>query len=213
MSSLEARAFTFVSGLVRALGYWGVIVAMALESAGIPIPSEIIMPLAGYQVKLGHFNFWAVVLAGTAGNVLGAMVAYGIGRGGGRPLLLRYGKYILISRHELERAERWFARYGEVTVLVSRVLPIVRTYFSFPAGAARMDFKRFCVYTFLGSLPWSLMLTYLGVVLGEHNSQLTSIFSVLNYVVAAAIVAAVAWYVYTHLNRRAAAKGGAKPGK
>src|SRR5260370_39931160 len=109
MSSLEARAFTFVSGLVSALGYWGVIVAMALESAGIPIPSEIIMPLAGYQVKLGHFNFWAVVLAGTAGNVLGAMVAYGIGRGGGLALSLRGSTDIPLPPAGLGRADRLLA--------------------------------------------------------------------------------------------------------
>jgi membrane protein DedA with SNARE-associated domain len=205
MSGYEVKAFVFVSGLIGVLGYWGVLVAMALESAGIPIPSEIIMPLAGYEAKLGHLNFWLVVLAGTLGNVVGAAVAYYIGRAGGRPLLLRYGKYILISHTELERAEHWFARYGQITVMFSRVLPVVRTYFSFPAGAARMDFSKFVLYTFIGSLPWSIALAWVGAVLGEHHSQLDSIFHVLNYIIVAAILLAAGWYVYTHLRRRAKA--------
>jgi membrane protein DedA with SNARE-associated domain len=205
MSGFEVKAFTFVSGLIGTLGYWGVLVAMGLESAGIPIPSEIIMPLAGYEAKLGHLNFWLVVLAGTLGNVLGASVAYGIGRAGGRPLLLRYGRYVLISKAELERAEHWFARYGQITVLVSRVLPVVRTYFSFPAGAAKMDFSKFALYTFIGSLPWSIALAWVGIVLGEHHSQLDSIFHVLNYVIVAVILLAAGWYVYTHLRRHAGA--------
>jgi membrane protein DedA with SNARE-associated domain len=203
MSGYEVKVFMFVSGLIGALGYWGVLVAMALESAGIPIPSEIIMPLAGYEAKLGHLNFWLVVLAGTLGNVVGAAVAYYIGRAGGRPLLLRYGKYILISHTELERAEHWFARYGQITVMISRVLPVVRTYFSFPAGAARMPFSRFVLYTFIGSLPWAIALAWVGVVLGEHHNQLDSIFRVLNYVVVAGLLLAAGWYVYTHLRRRA----------
>lgn len=203
MSGLEVKAFTFVSGLIGALGYWGVLVAMALESAGIPIPSEIIMPLAGYESKLGHLSFWLVVLAGTVGNVLGAAVAYYIGRAGGRPLLMRYGKYVLISHSEIERAEQWFARYGEITVMLSRVLPVVRTYFSFPAGAAKMEFRKFALYTFIGSLPWSIALAYVGVVLGEHHTQLDNIFHVLNYVIVAVILIAAGWYITTHLRRRA----------
>jgi membrane protein DedA with SNARE-associated domain len=202
MGGLEAGLFHFVSGLMSAAGYLGIFVAMALESAGLPLPSEIVMPLAGYLVTLGRFTFWGAVLAGTLGNLAGSMVAYGVGRAGGRPLLLRYGKYILISQTELERAERWFARRGDITVLISRVLPIVRTYFSFPAGAARMPFGRFCAYTFLGSLPWSIMLTYLGVVLGQRYTQLAGIFRPIEYVVAALIVIAIGWYVYNHLRQR-----------
>jgi membrane protein DedA with SNARE-associated domain len=204
MSGLDKAAFDLLSGLFSAGGYWGIFLAMTLESAGIPLPSEIVMPLAGYLVSQGHFTLVGAVLAGTLGNLLGSMIAYEIGRAGGRPLLLRYGKYVLISPRELELAERWFARYGQITVLISRVVPIVRTYFSFPAGAARMPFGRFCLYTFLGSLPWSFALTYLGVVLGQHfTQQLGGAFRMLDYLVAALIVLAVGWYVYRHV--RAAA--------
>ncbi len=199
MSGLDTAVFHWLSGLFSAGGYWGIILAMTLESAGIPLPSEIVMPLAGYLVSQGHFTLVGAGLAGTLGNLLGSMIAYGIGRVGGRPLLLRYGKYVLISPREIERAERWFARYGEITVLISRVVPIVRTYFSFPAGAARMPFGRFCLYTFLGSLPWSFALTYLGVLLGQHFTQLGGAFRLLDYVVAALIVGAGGWYVYNRL--------------
>jgi membrane protein DedA with SNARE-associated domain len=197
MSGLDAAVFHWLSGLFTAAGYWGIVLAMTLESAGIPLPSEIVMPLAGYLVSQGHFTLLGAGLAGTIGNLLGSIIAYGIGLWGGRPLLLRYGKYVLISRGEIERADRWFARYGEITVLVSRVVPIVRTYFSFPAGAARMPFGRFCLYTFLGSLPWSFALTYLGVLLGQHFTQLGGAFRLLDYVVALLIVLAVGWYIYS----------------
>lgn len=200
MSGLDTAIFHWLSGLFSVGGYWGVILAMTLESAGIPLPSEVVMPLAGYLVSQRHFTLVGAGLAGTFGNLLGSMIAYGIGRAGGRPLLLRYGKYVLISPREIERAERWFARYGEITVLVSRVVPIVRTYFSFPAGAARMPFGRFCLYTFLGSLPWSFALTYVGVVLGQHFTQLGGAFRLLDYVVAALIVGAGGWYVYSRLH-------------
>jgi membrane protein DedA with SNARE-associated domain len=209
MGGLGAATLHFISNLFSSLGYWGVFVAMALESAGLPLPSEVVMPLAGYLVDQGRFTFWGAGLAGAAGNLVGAIVAYAIGRAGGRPLLLRYGKYVLISRRELERAERWFARRGDITVLVSRVLPIVRTYFSFPAGAARMPFLRFCLYTFIGSVPWSFALTWLGIVLGQHYTQLGSTFRIWDYVIAAVIVLAVAWYVVTRLRQRE--KSGGEP--
>jgi membrane protein DedA with SNARE-associated domain len=203
MSGLDATVFHFVSGLFSVAGYWGIVLAMALESAGIPLPSEIVMPLAGYLVQQGRFTLVGAALAGTVGNLLGSIIAYAIGRSGGRPLLLRYGRYVLISRAEIERAERWFARYGEISVLVSRVLPIVRTYFSFPAGAARMPFGRFCFYTFMGSLPWCFALTYLGVLLGQHFTELGGAFRLLDYVIAALIVAVAGWYLYNHLRRTA----------
>src|SRR5438132_4080426 len=160
------RIIEIISALVVAtfsrLGYAGVVLLMAIESACIPLPSEIIMPFSGYLVSIGRFNLWAVGVAGAFGCVVGSLVAYWVGMYGGRPLIEKYGRYVLISRHDLDLADRWFARYGEAIVFTSRLLPAIRTFIAFPAGVARMDLKKFVIYTFAGSLPWCLGLAYAG---------------------------------------------------
>ncbi|MBC7104556.1 MAG: DedA family protein, partial [Firmicutes bacterium] len=135
---------------------------MAVESCNIPLPSEVILPYGGYLVSTGRLEFWWAALAGTAGGTAGSAVSYYIGLYGGRPFLNRYGRYFGVTPQKLALAERWFARYGEATVFFTRLLPVIRTFISLPAGVARMNFPRFLVYTFLGSLPWSLALTYVG---------------------------------------------------
>lgn len=159
---------SFAVNFISASGYLGVFVLMALESALIPIPSEIIMPFSGFLVFDERFSFWPVVLWGTFGNLAGSIAAYFLGLYGGRPLMEKYGKYILISRHELDLADKWFQRYGSISVFFSRMLPAVRTFISLPAGIAKMPFGKFCLYTTLGSLPWSIALTYAGVVSGGN---------------------------------------------
>ncbi|MGB9371581.1 MAG: DedA family protein, partial [Halobacteriota archaeon] len=158
----------FIITVIEQLGYAGVFVGMTLESVGFPLPSEIIMPFAGYVVWEGKLTLIGVTLAGTLGCLVGSLIAYGIGAFGGRPLLERYGKYVLIRTQELDLAEEWFKKYGEGAVFVSRLLPVVRTYISYPAGIVRMDVKRFSVYTVLGSLPFCFALAYVGVALGPH---------------------------------------------
>lgn len=173
---------------------------MAIESACIPLPSEIIMPLAGWFLvdDRGLGQQWLLLAAfcGALGNLIGSLAAYAVGAWGGRPLLLRYGRYVLIPRHEVEQAERWFARYGDWAVLVSRVLPVVRTFISLPAGIARMNVWRFSILTFVGSFPWSLGLAWAGFVLGENWERIRDWMRPADIPILIALAALVAWYIY-----------------
>ncbi|MBU1136861.1 DedA family protein [Patescibacteria group bacterium] len=188
--------------IISSTGYFGITILMALESACIPIPSEIIMPFSGFLVFAGEFNFWLTVLMGAIGNLLGSIVAYWVGYAGGRPLIEKYGKYILISKHDLNLADSWFKRYGQATVFFSRLLPIVRTFISLPAGIAKMDFKKFSLYTILGSLPWSFALTYVGLTLGENWQGLKIYFEKFDIVIAGLIIAGIIWWIRRHFSQR-----------
>ncbi|MBI2912834.1 MAG: DedA family protein [Chloroflexi bacterium] len=182
---------------------------MAVESAAIPFPSEIIMPLAGWILvkDKGLGEEWLLLAAfyGALGNTIGSLVAYYAGAWGGRPLLLRYGRYVLITPRELDIADRWFQRYGERAVLVSRLLPVVRTFISVPAGVARMNVVRFTVLTFIGSFPWSLGLAWGGFLLGEHWDRLTDYFRPVAIPIAVALVLLVALYFYRRFRELARA--------
>jgi len=169
---------------------------MALESALIPIPSEIIMPFAGFLVWEGTFSFMTVVLWGALGNLAGSIIAYFLGFYGGRPLLEKYGKYILISHKEIELADNWFKKYGNFSIFISRMLPVVRTFISLPAGIARMPFWKFSLYTFLGSLPWAFFLTYLGIISGENWKNLEIYFRKFDWLIIIIIIAAIGWWLY-----------------
>jgi len=153
-------------------GYWGVGFFMALESACLPVPSEVIMPFAGYFVWAGKFSFWPVVIWGTMGNLIGSILAYAVGYYGGRPFIEKYGKYIFLSRHDLDMADKWFGKYGNASIFFSRLLPVIRTFISLPAGIAKMPFGKFCFYTTAGSLPWSILLTWAGLALGQNWANL-----------------------------------------
>jgi membrane protein DedA with SNARE-associated domain len=185
---------------------------MAIESACIPLPSEIIMPLAGWFLVddrgLGVEWLFLAAFCGALGNLIGSLIAYAVGAWGGRPLLLRYGRYLLISRHEVEQAERWFARYGDWAVLVSRVLPVVRTFISLPAGIARMNVWRFTVLTFVGSFPWSLGLAWAGYVLGENWERIRDWMRPADIPILIILIALIAWYIY---RRPRAVLGEAEP--
>lgn len=202
----------FIVAVISALGYWGVILLMAIESACIPLPSEIIMPFSGYLVSVGQLNLWVVGVAGAVGCVVGSLVAYWAGMYGGRPLIEKYGKYILISRHDLDLADRLFGRYGEVIIFTSRLLPAIRTFISFPAGVARMNLTRFICYTFAGSLPWCLALAYVGQKLGEQwnkDETLKTLFHRFDFVIGVIGLVAVAWWVWRHLKHLKADKAAA----
>jgi membrane protein DedA with SNARE-associated domain len=201
-----AKLIEFLSGIIvaviAALGYWGVGLLMAIESACIPLPSEIIMPFAGYLVSRDEMNIWGVALAGAVGCVAGSLVAYWVGMYGGRPLIEKYGRYVLISRQDLELADRWFSRYGEAIIFTSRLLPAIRTFIAFPAGVARMNLTRFVVYTFAGSLPWCLGLAYIGQKLGEQwnkDERLKTLFHRFDFVIGIIALVAIIWWVRRHL--------------
>jgi membrane protein DedA with SNARE-associated domain len=193
---------SFIVATISAMGYWGIVLLMAIESACIPLPSEIIMPFSGYLVSKGEMNLWLVGIAGAFGCVVGSIVAYYVGMYGGRPFIEKYGRYILLSRHDLDIADRWFAKYGEAIVFISRLLPAIRTFIAFPAGVARMNMTRFIIYTFAGSLPWCLGLAYIGQKLGEKwdkDDTLKTWFHRFDFVIGIVGVAAVAWWIWRHI--------------
>jgi membrane protein DedA with SNARE-associated domain len=208
VAGLEHSLQQMIATWYLSAGYLGIVLAMALESCCIPLPSEIVMPLAGYYAVLhpDRFSLVGVALAGALGCLVGSAASYAVGRSGGRPLLLRYGRYLLISQADSDRADRLFARHGGAVAFFSRLLPVVRTYISLPAGIAQMPFARFCVYTLLGSLPWCLALAWVGSKAGEHSQQLASVFRGLDVVVVAALVAGGAWYVRRHIRHDRAAR-------
>jgi membrane protein DedA with SNARE-associated domain len=188
----------WIISFISHLGYAGIIVTMGIESACIPLPSEIIMPFSGYLVFAGRFSLWGVSVAGAFGCVVGSVAAYWVGVWGGRPFLQRYGKYVLISSKDLATADRWFERYGEWAIFFSRLLPVIRTFISLPAGIARMNFPKFVVYTFLGSLPWCLMLAYVGKIMGENWRSIRVYFHKADIVILVIIVAGITYFLYRH---------------
>lgn len=201
-----ARIIEILSGFIVAtismMGYWGIVLLMAIESACIPLPSEIIMPFSGYLVSKGEMNLWLVGVAGAFGCVLGSMVAYWAGMYGGRPFIEKYGRYVLVSKHDLDMADRWFEKRGEIIVFVSRLLPAIRTFIAFPAGVARMNIKRFIIYTFAGSLPWCLGLAYIGQKLGEKWNQddtLKTWFHRFDFVIGIVGVLLAGWWIWRHI--------------
>lgn len=171
-----------------------IFVGMALESANIPIPSELIFGFAGYLVYLGKLNFWLATTYGVLGGLFGSIISYAIGYYGGRPFVLKYGKYFFVTRDKMELADRWFDRYGMIAVFAGRLLPVIRTFISLPAGFARVDFTKFVIYTILGSVPWTIALTYLGVILGENWHLINTYGHQISiYVIVLLLVTAVLW--------------------
>ena len=199
LAALEQVIIPSIEHLYAQVGYLGVLIAMAIESACIPIPSEIIMPMAGWMVFRGVFDFWLAVVAGTVGCTVGSAVAYWVGAWGGRPLLLKYGRYLLISEHDMDAADRWFAKYGDPAIFFSRLLPVIRTFISFPAGVTKMNFGKFLLYTTIGSFPWVLGLTYAGKLMGDNWVQVRAVLQNFDYPIIALLLAAVAYYLYRHL--------------
>jgi membrane protein DedA with SNARE-associated domain len=194
-----------ITQIIQTGGYAGIAALMALNSSGIPIPSELIMPFSGYLVYLGRFNLLLVVIAGSLGCNLGSAVAYWIGAKGGRPLVVRYGKWVLMSQHDLDRMTWFFDRYGSIAILVGRMLPVVQTFVAFPAGIAKMTRLRFHVYTTVGSLVWYSCLAWVGMKLGQRwdtDPSLEQWFHRFHLVVELAILLGVVWFVWSRLNRR-----------
>jgi len=183
-------------------GYLGVGFFMALESACLPVPSEIIMPFAGYLVWAGKFSFWPVVIWGTIGNLAGSILAYAAGYRGGRPFIEKYGKYFFLSRHDLDTADKWFGKYGSSSIFFSRLLPVVRTFISLPAGIARMPFGKFCFYTAAGSLPWSILLTWAGLALGRNWANLKLYLRNLDWLIIGLAVLALVVFIFLKIKNK-----------
>lgn len=205
----------FVTHVIGTGGYAGLVALMGIESACIPLPSEIILPFAGFLVASGRFGagatwlglpvglFW-VATFGAIGCNVGSLLAYWIGAKGGRPLVERYGKWVLMSHHDLDRMTEFFSKYGSITVLLGRLLPVVRTFIAFPAGIAKMPQLRFHLYTFIGSWPWCFVLTYVGMRLGEAwhtDPRFHEAFHRFHFGVEIVLVAAIVWFVWSHLKR------------
>jgi len=208
LAFIDEIVIPFLNNLYGAVGYVGVMLAMAIESAMIPLPSELILPYAGFLVSdpsqiepiTGQpWNFWIVVVVATIGNTLGSLVAYGLGAYGGRPLLERYGKYVLIRPHEIDLADEFFAKHGSATVFIGRLLPVVRTFISFPAGVARMNLGKFIVYSTAGAFIWSMLLVYAGTVLGANWTQIRHALQPFDLAIAFGVVALVVLFIWWRL--------------
>jgi len=205
LSQLIEYLGSIIIAVISATGYVGVAVLMAIESACIPLPSEITMPFAGYLASTGQMTLWGVALAGAVGCNIGSTIAYWIGAWGGRPLVERWGRYVLLNTHDIDVAERFFARFGPATVFIGRLLPVVRTFIALPAGFAKMNMWKFQIYSFVGSLIWCLLLAYIGEQLGvqwDSNPALKAAFHNADIVIVAVVVIAIAWFVWSHLKRR-----------
>lgn len=196
----------WVKHWIQVLGYPGVMAMMAIESACIPLPSEIIMPFSGFLVFEKHMNIHLAALSGAFGCAIGSVIAYYAGAYGGRPFVEKYGKYVLIRKRDMDRADYWFSTRGELTVFVSRLLPVVRTFISFPAGVSRMNFGRFVLYSFVGSVPWCYFLAYIGMVLGRNWNSLRSYFHGADAIIGVAVVAMFGVWLYHHLKPEAEEK-------
>jgi membrane protein DedA with SNARE-associated domain len=206
LEAIEHQIVLFLQNLIQAVGWAGIVLAMAIESACIPLPSEVTMPLAGWMlIQAKGLSVWHTFWAGWWGAVgctLGSVFTYWIGAKGGRPLLEKYGKYVLIRTHEIEVADRWFARYGEHTAFFSRLLPVVRTFISLPAGVARMNFVKFTVWTFTGSFIWCWVLGWAGYVFGEHWERVREAMRPFDIPIIIVVLALVGFFIYRRLKAR-----------
>lgn len=203
MSSLEQELLYFISYTYSLIQWPGVVVLMAIESACIPLPSELIMPLAGWMLikekSLAAIYTLVAGAYGALGCTVGSIIAYAVGIWGGRPFLEKYGKYVLISRRDLDLAVQWFDKRGSWAIFISRLLPVVRTFISLPAGIAKMHFAQFLIYTFIGSFIWCTGLAYGGYLLGEHWEQIRTAMRPFDLSIGVLIIALIAFYIYRHV--------------
>ena len=205
LHNLIAAIGEFIIHVISGTGYLGVMLLMAIESACIPLPSEVIMPFSGYLVYTGRFHLLWVATWGAIGCNVGSVIAYEIGCYGGRPLINRWGRLILLNQHDLDRAEHFFKKFGDITVLIGRLLPVIRTFIALPAGIAKMPRLRFHIYTFIGSWPWCLVLAYVGMKLGEKwetDPRLKMWMHRLDAVIVLGLLLVIAWFVRSHWRSR-----------
>lgn len=205
MHGIEETILEWIRELYVNIGWPGVVLLMAIESMSIPLPSELIMPFAGWFLikEQGHGIAYVFLAAfyGTLGNLIGSWVGYAIGAAGGRPLVAKFGKYLLISMEDMDKAEMWFRKYGDRVILISRMLPVVRTFISMPAGAARMDIRKFSIYTFIGAYPFVWAITFGGYVLGENWERLRNSFRAFDIPFAIILALLIVWFFWRHYRK------------
>ncbi len=202
MSSLDAILIPvvhFIEHTITEMGAFGVVCLMAIESCNIPLPSEAILPFAGYLVSKGVFSIHTAAFAGAIGCVVGSIPSYYMGYYGGRPFVEKYGKWFLVSRKDLETADKWSAKYGDWAFFICRMLPVVRTFISLPAGILRANYWKFITFTFIGSLVWSYFLVYVGVKLGQHREAFKAIWHQFDYAIVAIVLVLGILYIYRHI--------------
>jgi membrane protein DedA with SNARE-associated domain len=202
LSEVITAVTQWILHVISTLGYSGIALLMAIESAAIPLPSEIIMPFAGFLVAQGRFGLHEVALAGAFGSAVGSAVTYALGYYGGRPLIERYGRYVFIPHSDLERADRFFARFGNLAGFIGRMLPVIRTFISIPAGIGKVRFIPFLIYSFIGSYIWSLFLAYLGFKLGERWTFIRVYLEKLDFLIVTLGIAVIVWWIRRHLRNR-----------
>lgn len=199
VSSIFQIISSFIMNVISSLGYFGIVLLMAIESMLIPLPSEIIMPFAGFLAFQHRFSLVLVALAGAIGNVIGSLIAYYAGYYGGRPFVIKYGKYFLIHHKELENSEKWFKKYGSSASFFSRLLPVIRTFISLPAGIAKTNIKKFVLYTFLGSFIWAYFLAFIGFKLGQNWNAIEIYFRKFDFVLAIILAILLFLFIRRHL--------------
>lgn len=202
LSSLLGGLGSLSVGVISFLGYPGVVILMALESMVFPLPSEVVMPFAGFLSVQGDMNIWLVILSSALGSLIGSFISYYIGKYGGNAFLIRYGKYFLIDTNDLEKTKQWFAKKGEKTVFISRFIPVVRHFISIPAGMGNMNVKKFCLYTVVGATIWNSFLAYLGFSLGKKWEEVEKYMHYISLPVAVLLVLAVCFVFYRHIKHK-----------
>lgn len=202
LENILAVVTNFIIHVISSIGYSGVALLMSLESAAIPLPSEVIMPFSGFLVYQGRFSLLGIAFAGAIGSVLGSWATYFLGKYGGRPLVRKYGRYVLITEHDLELADIFFAKFGIWATFLGRILPVIRTYISIPAGISRVKIWPFTLACFAGSFFWSLFLGWVGFKLGENWESLRHIFRQADWLIVTLLLAGVAWWIRRHLKNR-----------
>ncbi|MGN1185430.1 MAG: DedA family protein [Methanobrevibacter wolinii] len=204
--SISASLANLVIYLIESLGYFGIFLGMTIESACIPLPSEVIMTFAGFVVNEGKLTLTNIILVGILGNLVGSLITYYIGLKGARPLLEKYGKYILITKEKLDNADKWFNKHGDVAVFFGRILPGIRTFISLPAGINKMDIKKFIIYTLIGSGIWTSILAIIGIELGKDWSIISQYFRIFDIIIGIAILLIIIYYVIKHRKNKKANK-------
>ncbi len=193
---------SFALSTIAQLGYVGIFFLMMLESMVVPVPSEFVMPFAGFLIIEGSFNFILVIVASTLGSITGSLLFYYVGKTGGHTLVEKYGKYVLVDTQDIVKMEEWFKKRGELTIFLARLVPVVRHLISLVAGIGKMDVKKFAVYTILGAGLWNGILTYLGFILGQHWDEVSQYTESLDLVIIILLIAGCLYFVYRHLKRR-----------
>jgi membrane protein DedA with SNARE-associated domain len=202
LSGLFAALGSFALSTISTFGYGGIFFLMMLESMVLPVPSELVMPFAGFLIEKGSFTFLFVIIASTLGSITGSLIFYYIGKTGGYALVERYGKYVLINHEDVKKTETWFNRRGELTVFFARLIPVIRHLISLIAGIGKMDVKKFAFYTIIGAALWNGILAYLGFILGQHWQEINQYADQIDIVIFILLVGLVVYFVYRHLKKR-----------